>query len=144
MEYFNNQDYPKAREYFYKVVKVSIDQPNLVSHLSWAYYNLGLSFAFVGDLQNALPYLEKSIEVMQGNAWAHLYYELYLYYYNPQLKEKSISHFNTALELSGYRDEPMWEIIIPFLKGVNLDEEVSAYCNLAKEKGIVLAEDLCP
>jgi tetratricopeptide (TPR) repeat protein len=144
MEYFNNQDYPKSREYFYKVVKASIDQPNLISQLSWAYYHLGLSFAFVGDLQNALPYLEKSIEVMQGNAWAHLYYGLYLYYYNPQLKEKSISHFNTALELSGYQDERMWGSIISFLKGVNLEEEVNSYCNLALDKMVVLSRAICP
>jgi hypothetical protein len=81
---------------------------------------------------------------MQGNAWAHLYYGLYLYYYNPQLKEKSISHFNTALELSGYQDERMWGSIISFLKGVNLEEEVNSYCNLALDKMVVLSRAICP
>ena len=144
LEYFTREDYPKAREYFDKVVKLTIDRPNLIAKLSMSYLYIGISFAYVGDLQNALPYLEKSIRVGPRNEWAHINYGIYLYYYDPRLFEKSKSHFNTALELSGYQDERMWGSIISFLKGVNLEEEVNSYCNLALDKMVVLSRAICP
>jgi tetratricopeptide (TPR) repeat protein len=143
LEYFLLQDYPKSREYFLKVVKLSVDRSEFIARLSMSYLYLGVSFAYVGDLQNALPYLEKSIQVGPRNEWAHINYGIYLYYYSPELIEKSKSHFNTALELSGYRDGRMWESIISFLQGVNLEQEVKGYCNLALEKGVVLTAGIC-
>jgi len=81
VELFGNKEYDKARKYFLRTIKLVGEQE--IAKISMSYLYIGLSYAYAGDLDNALPNLRKAIEVGPRNEWAHVNYGIYLYYADP-------------------------------------------------------------
>jgi tetratricopeptide (TPR) repeat protein len=105
-----------------------------------SYLYLGVSYAYQGDLEHALPLLEMSIEVGPRNEWAHINYAIYLYYFDPSKVEKVNEHFRIALDLLP-NDLRLWQAVISFWVDKNFEQQ-REYCKLATQQGIE-AQNLC-
>lgn len=138
---FQEKDYEAARNYFHRTIRLAQNREDSVAEVSMSYLYIGLSYAYTGNLSEALPYLKKSIEVGPRNEWAHVNYSIHLYYIDPSKTEEVKQHFELALQLRG-EDVRIWEAIIGFWKNTNVEEGL-AYCSRSKEAKIAINPEIC-
>jgi tetratricopeptide (TPR) repeat protein len=66
--------------------------------LGEVYYKLAMSYSYLQNIDNAINYFKKSIEINPQNAYAHYY--LGMAYYNKKQKDLAIQHLNIFLQLA--------------------------------------------
>ncbi|PWH19527.1 MAG: hypothetical protein DDG59_02740, partial [Anaerolineae bacterium] len=140
LQLFLLKDYDLARKFFWRTIKLSDQNENFRAFVSMSYLYLGVSYAYQGDLEHALPLLEMSIEVGPRNEWAHINYAIYLYYFDPSKVEEVNEHFHIALDLLP-NDLRLWQAVIGFWVDKNFEQQ-REYCKLATQQGIE-AQNLC-
>lgn len=101
IEFFNNGNYAASRDFFQAVIEV--DNTN-----DWAFYYLGRSESFLGNMDKAESYFKKAIDLNNANsAYYHGLGENYL------LKLQQSNHFEKGI-LAG-------KVLDNYKKAVNID-----------------------
>lgn len=106
--YYSHSEYPKALEYWHKVLEQSVDENDSL-WIANSSYNIGFIYSALGDTeknlhwaQKALPYYE-SLGNLKGQA--SVYNSLGLIYYGQKNYDKALKYFDNCKKISYQIDD---------------------------------------